>query len=151
MYKRILLPLDGSPLAEQALPHAIALAEHYHSELILMRVLIPLPSPPTTTEAALQRATEEMAILAREYLDRVAADVQEHGIPVQMVTIGGRPHYQIIQYAETNQVDLIVMCTRGQSGLSRWLLGSVSDRVVRGANVPVLMVRGQKIGSLKSP
>ena len=151
MYKRILIPLDGSPLAEQALPHAITLAEHYHSELILMRVLIPLPSPPTTTEAALQRATEEMAILAREYLDRVAAGVREHDIPVQMVTVGGRPHYQIIQYAETNQVDLIVMCTRGQSGLSRWLLGSVSDRVVRGANVPVLMVRGQKIESLKSP
>ncbi|MES0344823.1 MAG: universal stress protein [Anaerolineales bacterium] len=151
MYKRILLPLDGSPLAEQALPHAIALAEHYHSELILMRVLIPLPSPPTTTEAALQRATEEMAILAREYLERVAAGVREHDIPVQMVTVAGRPHYQIIQYAETNQVDLIVMCTRGQSGLSRWLLGSVSDRVVRGANMPVLMVRGQKIESLKSP
>ena len=92
-----------------------------------------------------------MAILAREYLERVAAGVREHDIPVQMVTVGGRPHYQIIQYAETNQVDLIVMCTRGQSGLSRWLLGSVSDRVVRGANVPVLMVRGQKIESLKSP
>ncbi len=151
MYKRILLPLDGSPLAEQALPHAVALADYFHSELILLRVLIPLPSPPTTTEAALQRATEEMAILAREYLDRVAASAQEQGIPVQMVVIGGRPHYQIIQYAETNQVDLIVMCTRGQSGLGRWLLGSVSDRVVRGANVPVLMVRGQKMESLKSP
>lgn len=46
MYKRILIPLDGSPLAEQALPHAVALAEHFHSELILLRVLIPLPSPP---------------------------------------------------------------------------------------------------------
>lgn len=144
MYKRILLPLDGSPLAEQALPHAIALAEHYHSELILMRVLIPLPSPPTTTEAALQRATEEMAILAREYLERVAAGIREHGIPVQMITIGGRPHYQILQYSETNQVDLIVMCSHGQSGLSRWMIGSVADRVIRGANVPVLLVRAHE-------
>ncbi len=144
MYKRILLPLDGSPLAEQALPHAIAMAEHFHSELVILRVLIPLPSTVTTTEAALQRAAEEAAIFAREYLDRIAAGVQEHGITVQMVTLGGRPHYQIIQYAETNQVDMIVMSTRGQSGLSRWLMGSVSDRVVRGANVPVLMVRTQK-------
>ena len=144
MYKRILIPLDGSPLAEQALPHAIALAEHFHSELVLLRVLIPLPSIVTTTEAALQRASEEAAIFAREYLDRVAAGVQELGITVQMVIIGGSPHYQIIQYAETNQVDLIVMSTRGQSGLSRWLMGTVSDRVVRGANVPVLMVRSQK-------
>lgn len=46
MYERILIPLDGSPLAEQALPHAIGLAEHFHLELILLRVLIPLPSPP---------------------------------------------------------------------------------------------------------
>ena len=91
-----------------------------------------------------------MAVLAREYLDRIAGGALELGIPVQMVTIGGRPHYQIIQYAETNQVDLIVMSTRGQSGLSRWLMGSVSDRVVRGANVPVLMVRAQKKESQKS-
>jgi len=70
---------------------------------------------------------------------------------VQMVAIGGRPHFQILQYAETNQVDLIVMCSRGQSGLSRWMIGSVADRVMRGANVPVLMVRGQKMESLKSP
>ena len=144
MYKRILIPLDGSPLAEQALPHAIALAEHFDSELVLLRVLITLPSTVTTTEAALKRATEEAAIFTREYLDRVAAGLQERGVTVQMVSIKGRPHYQIIQYAESNQVDLIVMSTRGQSGLSRWLMGSVSDRVVRGANVPVLMVRAQK-------
>ncbi|MBN1316063.1 MAG: universal stress protein [Anaerolineales bacterium] len=143
MYKRILLPLDGSPLAEQALPHAIAIAEHFDSELILLRVLIPLPRPPTTTDLALKRATEETAIFAREYLDSVAAGIQERGIAVQMVTIEGRPHWQIINFAESNQVDLIVMCARGQSGLSRWLMGSVSDRVVRGANVPVLMVSGQ--------
>ncbi|MEE8306754.1 MAG: universal stress protein [Gammaproteobacteria bacterium] len=144
MYKRILLPLDGSPLAEQALPHAIAIAERFQSELVLLRVLIPLPRPPTTAEAALQRAEEATAVFAREYLERVAAGVQERGITVQMVTIEGRPHLQIIQYAETNQVDLIVMCTRGQSGLSRWLMGSVSDRVVRGADVPVLLVRARK-------
>lgn len=51
---------------------------------------------------------------------------------------------QIIQYAETNPVDMIVMSKRGESGLSRWLMGSVADRVVRGANVPVLIVRAQK-------
>jgi len=144
MYKRILLPLDGSPLAEQALPHAIAIAERFQSELVLLRVLIPLSRPPTTAEAAMQRAEEAAAVLAREYLERVAADVQERGLTAQMITIEGRPHWQIIQYAETNQVDLIVMCTRGQSGLSRWLMGSVSDRVARGAHVPVLLVRAQK-------
>ena len=79
-----------------------------------------------------------------EYLERVAASVQEHGITVQVITIQGRPHFQILQYAETNQVDMIVMCSRGQSGLSRWMIGSVADRVMRGANVPVQLVRAQK-------
>ncbi len=145
MYKRILLPLDGSPLAEQALPHAIAIAERFQSELLLLRVLIPLPRPTTTTtEAAIKRAEKATAVFVREYLERIAAGVQESGITVQMITIGGRPHLQIIQYAETNQVDLIVMSTRGQSGLSRWMMGSVSDRVVRGAHMPVLLVRVQK-------
>ena len=91
-----------------------------------------------------------MAVYAREYLERVAADVQERGFTAQIITIRGRPHWEIINYAETNQVDLIVMSTRGQSELSRWLMGSVSDRVVRGANVPVLMVRTRKIVSQES-
>lgn len=144
MYKHILLPLDGSPLAEQALPHAISLAEHFQSEIILIRVLVPLPRSPTTFEAALQRAEKETTVFVHDYLSRIAVSIQERGITVKMIVIRGRPHMQIIQYAETNQVDLIVMCTRGESGLSRWLMGSVSDRVVRGANVPVFMVRPQK-------
>ena len=144
MYKRILLPLDGSPLAEQALPHAIAIAKRFQSELVLLRVHIPLPRPPATSEAAIQRAERATAVFIREDLERVAAGVQEHGITVQIITVEGRPHFQIIQYAETNQVDLIVMCSRGQSGLSRWMIGSVSDRVMRGANVPVLLVRAEK-------
>ena len=144
MYKRILLPLDGSPLAEQALPHAIAIAERFQSELILLQVLVPLPRAPTSTEATVLRAEEATAALVREYLKRVAASVQEPSITVQVITIEGRPHFQILQYAETNQVDMIVMCSRGQSGLSRWMIGSVADRVMRGANVPVLLVRAQK-------
>ncbi len=144
MYKRILLALDGSPLAEQALPHAIALAERFQSELVLLRVLVPLSRPPTVAEVAIQRAEEATMVLVREYLERVTADVQERGIEVQAVTIVGRPHVQIIQYAETNQIDMVVICTRGQSGLSRWLMGSVSDRVVRGVDVPVMLVRARK-------
>jgi nucleotide-binding universal stress UspA family protein len=84
---------------------------------------------------------EATRVSALEYLERVAVNVQEHGIKIQMVTIVGHPHIQIIEYAETNQMDLIVMCTHGRSGLSRWLMGSVADRVVRGASVPVLVVR----------
>ena len=144
MYKRILLPLDGSALAEQALPHAVAHADHFRAELILLRVLVPIPRPPTAAPGPLKTAEEVTMKITREYLERLAADVQERDIRVKLATTVGRPHLQIIEYAETNQVDLIVICSRGQSGLSRWLMGSVSDRVVRGANVPVLLVRAQK-------
>jgi nucleotide-binding universal stress UspA family protein len=141
MFNRILLPLDGSPLAEQALPHAIAIAECFQSELILLQVLIPLPRSPVTEEAAILRAEEAKAILVHEYLESVAAKVQDQSIKMQVIAIEGRPHFQILQYAEINQVDMIVMCSRGQSGLSRWMIGSVADRVMRGANMPVLLVR----------
>jgi nucleotide-binding universal stress UspA family protein len=141
MYKRIMLPLDGSALAEQALPHAIAQAERFEAELILFMVLSPPPRHSALVGATVQKVMEATRVSALEYLERVGVNVQEHGIKIQIVTIVGHPHNQIIRYAETNQMDLIVMCTRGQSGLSRWLMGSVADRVVRGAKVPVLVVR----------
>jgi nucleotide-binding universal stress UspA family protein len=144
MYKRVLIPLDGSPLAEQALPHAIAQARHSQAELILLRVVEPFAHARGLSLADLEQIRQQTHTWARDYLERIAADVRQQGIPVQPVTIDGRPHTGIAEFAENNQVDLIVMGTRGQSGLSRWLMGSVADRVVRGATVPVLLVRARK-------
>jgi nucleotide-binding universal stress UspA family protein len=145
MYKRILLPLDGSSLAEQVLPYAIAQAECFGAELILLRVVEPLlPTEAVVPRGAIRRAEEGTKALTQEYLERVAARVRERGIPVQVVTIEGFPRKQIVQFAEANDIDLIVICARGRSGLSRWLMGGVADRVVRGANIPVLLVRAAK-------
>jgi nucleotide-binding universal stress UspA family protein len=144
MYKRVLIPFDGSALAEQALPHAIAQAGCFQAELILLKVLEPFPHARGMSLGDLERIKQQASTWAREYLERLAADVKQQGITAQAVTIDGRPHVQIPQFAETNHVDLIVMSTRGQSGLSRWLMGSVADRVVRGATVPVLLVRTRK-------
>jgi nucleotide-binding universal stress UspA family protein len=145
MYKCVLAPLDGSALAEQALPNAIAQARHFEAELILLQVLAPLPSAPLLGEVARSRAEASSNALAREYyLERVVASVQERGIPARPATVIGSPHVSITQFAEANDVDLIVMSTRGQSWLSRWLMGSVADRVARGAAIPVLLVRAAK-------
>jgi nucleotide-binding universal stress UspA family protein len=144
MYKRILLPLDGSALAEQVLPHAMAQAERFQAELVLLRVLEPLPREHGVSPEAIRRAEESTAALAREYLEGIAAKAQERSISTQIVTTEGRPHVGILQFAETSQADLIVICTRGRSGFSRWLMGSVADRVVRGASVPVLLVRSSQ-------
>jgi len=144
MYKHILLPLDGSELADQALSHAIALAECFQAELILLRVLKPLAKNLDLPAALVRNAEETTRKLVREYLEQVAAGVREIGISVRVVTVDGYPHEEIVRFAETEQVDLIVISTRGQSGLSRWLMGSVADRVARGVSIPVLLVRAKR-------
>ena len=144
MYKYILAPLDGSETAEQVLPHAVAHAKQFDAELLLLRVLEPLPRDRGLPPRAITMAEEQTSMLAREYLERIASDIREQGGRVRADTIEGRPPAEILRFAEENQVDLIVLCSRGQSGLSRWLMGSVADRVVRGSAVPILLVRPQE-------
>ena len=112
--------------------------------MILLRVLKPLAENLNLPVALVMSAEETSRVLVREYLEQVAAGVREIGISVRVVTVDGYPHEEIVRFAEVEQVDLIVISTRGQSGLSRWLMGSVADRVPRGVNVPVLLVRARK-------
>jgi nucleotide-binding universal stress UspA family protein len=91
--------------------------------------------------AVLEDAAHQRMEWAHDYLESVATRVRELGIQVKIVVSEEAPHVAIIQFAETNQVDLIVLSARGRSGPSRWLMSSVADRIVRGANVPVLLVR----------
>lgn len=146
MYKRILLPLDGSAVSEQALPYAVAQAERFGAELILLRVVEPFPHVRGLSAGDLSRIRQQTAEWTRTYLKRLATSVREQGVTVQMATLEGRPNLAILEFSETNQVDLIVICTRGRSGFSRWLMGSIADRVVRGADIPVLLIRAAKQG-----
>lgn len=139
MFSRILLPLDGSAMAEQALPYAIAQAERFRAELVLLQAVEPILD--TRNLAALDDARPLRMEWARDYLESVATGIRERGIRVKIVVTEEAPNVAVTQYAEMNQVDLIALCSRGHSGPSRWLMGSVADRVVRGANVPVLLVR----------
>jgi nucleotide-binding universal stress UspA family protein len=139
MYTRILLPLDGSEMAEKAVPFAVAQAERFRAQLILLRAVEPILY--TRSLATLDDAREQRMKLARDYLERVSAGIRERGIEVEIVVIEEAPTVAITQYAEANQVDLIALCSRGRSGPSRWLMGGVADRIVRGAKVPVLLVR----------
>ena len=97
-----------------------------------------------STVVRLARIKEQAQEWAGGYLERLAGDARKQGVAVQKATAEGRPNAAILQFAEANQVDLIAICTRGRSGFSRWLMGSVADRVVRGATVPVLLVRAAK-------
>jgi len=143
MAKQILLTLDGSEMSEQALPVAIEYAKIFESELYLLRVINPLAKSYRTglaTVSAIQNAEEQLRVLAIDYLENVANKVREVGIPVKIFSLIGIPYKEIIQFSEQEGIDLIIMCTRGESGISRWLLGSITDHVIRGSRIPVIVV-----------
>lgn len=143
MFQRILLPLDGSEMAEQALPYAVAQSVHFGATLILLRVIEPFPHVRGMSLSDLAAIRDQTDEWSRHYFDRIVAHLQDTSLPIETVIIEGRPGVAITQYAEENDVDLIVISSRGRSGLSRWLLGTVAERVMRGATVPVLLVRAQ--------
>jgi nucleotide-binding universal stress UspA family protein len=147
MYKRIVVPLDGSKLAEEVLAHVRALASCLGSEIMLVRVTT-YPSydylmADPSAAASLQTSLEGEA---SEYLEDLVDSLHRAGFQAQaeVVTVGGPVADAIITYAHKVQADLIAMSTHGRTGPSRWFLGSVADRVVRGAGVPVLMIRPVK-------
>ena len=143
MYKRILLTLDGSTMAEQALTPALGFAERFQSELFLLRVVNPLAKSyraGASYVAQVEAAENALIADANEYLNSIATEIRENGITVEVVTRFGNPPKTIVEFVDQNEIDLAVMCTRGQTGPARWLLGSVVDHVIRTASIPVVVV-----------
>ena len=143
MFKRILLTLDGSVMAEQALPVAINQAKCFQSEIFLLRVINPLTKsypPGKATLSTFQHAEKQLAMIASDYLEKISSDIQEDDFSVKIATRIGVPYQEIIKFSQENDVDLIIMCTRGESGFTRWLVGSITDHVIRGSRIPVLVI-----------
>lgn len=139
IFKKILLPLDGSALAEEALPYAVAQAQRFGAQLILLKVIPPL------LEARSPQMEAVAAAEVQKELATIAERVRAAGIDVEIISIEGGggmgPASTIVGYAAQNEIDLIVMCTRGHGGFKRFVLGSTADGVVHKAPVPVLLVR----------
>jgi nucleotide-binding universal stress UspA family protein len=144
VYKRILLPLDGSSLAEQAIPHAVAQAQRLDAELIILRVVERFDENVQKYSSSIELVEKDKLDFVKESLKKIAAEIREQGVKVRTVALLGRPYVKIIEFAESEQVDLVVICSRGRSGFSRWLMGSVADRIIRGIKIPVLVVRAQE-------
>ncbi len=142
MYKKILAPLDGSELSETILEHVKAVATGCQvPEVVLLRVIEPL-SPLAYTETsveALANAEKADDKEAKDYLTKVAGDLKKEGIAAQTATALGMPADKILEFVDESKADLIVMCTHGRSGVSRWVFGSVADRIIRHSPVPVLI------------
>jgi nucleotide-binding universal stress UspA family protein len=154
MYKKILVPLDGSELAECVLPHVEAIAKGCEvANVVFVRVVEPAHLPVATdfagggsfseADAAKSRKAQDdhNKAEAKKYLDDIIKRSKYDGAALKAEVIMGKPADSIADYAEKNGVDLIVIATHGRSGVSRWVHGSVADKVLRSASVPVLMVR----------
>jgi nucleotide-binding universal stress UspA family protein len=148
MYKKIMVPLDGSELAECVLPHLEAIAKGCKSpEVIVVRTVEPL-SVPYGREVAQFTSLEEVKAFethqkvdAEKYLKKVIARLEKNGVNARAEVIFGKAGESLGDYVAKNDVDLVIIATHGRSGVSRWVWGSVADRLLRSVCVPVLMVR----------
>lgn len=157
-FKRILVPLDGSPLSESALPIATSLAGHFESQIILIRALGGPGSTISTFHPEVGiRLQKEMREHARQeaesHLQARQGELRQQGFKVRTLMRDASPAESIIDAAAAEDVDLIVMSTHGRGGLARWTFGSVADKVARHSPCPVLLVRQPPEGSplSKSP
>jgi nucleotide-binding universal stress UspA family protein len=150
MYERILVPLDGSVRAEQVIPHAKVLAKLSGAKLILLRILEPFPPVRSMSPEDLKIIKRHAREWAEEYFIKITADLQEEDIAVESIISEGRASVMIAKFAEQNDIDLILISSRGRTGITRWLMGSVADRVIRGASVPVLLVPSSGDDDLES-
>lgn len=138
MYRKILVPLDGSKTAECTFGHVIDIANGCSvPEVDLLFVVEPLPAGIYQNR---QEVNDKLLAWAKHYLSDVVNRLGVDGIIAKPVIIEGKPADTILEYAEKNGIDLIIMSTHGRSGPSRWAFGSVTDKVARSSPTPVLVI-----------
>ena len=147
MYERILIPTDGSEVAEAAIEQAVDIAEKYGAELHALYVIdtdaVSYSLGSEQVDRLQQGKFDEVTELkekAAAATESVRTQAKPHGIDVIEHHAGGRPHRLIADYADEHDIDLIVMGSHGRSGVRRALLGSVTERTLRSTHTPVLVV-----------
>ncbi len=144
MFERILVPLDGSRRAEQALPIAARLARASGGTVVLLRT-VSLPNEvvsylalePIPIEVDIEAAREE----ASNYLDHISKRSSLMSVHPETVVIVGQPAASLLSVVNTHHLDLIVLCSHGYTGMKRWIMGSVAEKVAYHSPVPVLVLR----------
>jgi nucleotide-binding universal stress UspA family protein len=147
LIKKILVPLDGSKVAEQIVPHAEELARGMGAELILFHAyetflgVISGEAMVTMPAEEIKEVNKNREEDAKAYLKTIAGTLREMGLTLSEVVASGDPADGILSYAESDAVDIISMSTHGLSGIKRWVFGSVTDKVLHAGDMPVLVVR----------
>ena len=154
MYRKVLVPLDGSELAECVLPHLETILNGCGVEtIVFLRVVEPVTLPVGTftdgsavfTEDDAKRTRENIdarnEVEAREYLEGIVNRYKSDGMQVDMALLKGKAADELIDYIKESDADLTVIASHGRSGIGRWIYGSVAERLLRSVCMPVLMVR----------
>jgi nucleotide-binding universal stress UspA family protein len=151
MYKKILVCLDGSELAEQILPFAIEQAFHFNSKLVLFKtysepgfVGLAVPGFPSVRleTGGEEKQLKKEEVESRQYLNTVAEKLlTQKGLKAECAAVMGVAGETIVKYTADNNIELIALATHGRSGPGRVILGSVADHVIRHARVPILLIR----------
>ncbi len=153
MFRKILVPLDGSRFGTKALPYAIEIAKRFDSELVLIQVVFPtIPGHVMSlnieaTEIAKKAAQiqdKKLVKNAKRYLVSKVRNIKSQGIEASYNVIIGDPTISIMSFIKKEHIDLVVMTTHGKSGFKRAVMGSVADAVVRESQKPVLVIRVKK-------
>ena len=138
-YGKILVPLDGSAISEQILPHVEKLAMNGNASIHLVRVAfvhVITGMDPTEPELAVVREAEE-------YLAAIAERLGQKGLKVETHVRYGHDADEILNHCDQYDIDLIAMTTHGRSGVKRWMLGSVAEKIIRHATKPILLIRSK--------
>jgi nucleotide-binding universal stress UspA family protein len=144
MFSRILVAVDGSPFAERALKYAIELTKKYSARLLIMHVVLRRFYAVTPSEAGVLATTvfvKEMESEGRDLMSKAEAQAKNEGIQYETKLLQGVPAEEIIKTSESENVDLIVLGSRGLTEVRAFLLGSVSDKVSHHCKCPVLIVK----------
>lgn len=141
MYDEILVPTDGGPATRTAVRHALELAQNEDARIHALFVID--ESPYASMGGGADKIINTIQADGKEAVHRVAEEAENAGLESTETVTNGAASERITEYANENDIDVIVMSTHGRQGLDRYLLGSVTERVVRSSDVPVLTVRDQ--------
>jgi len=150
-FHHVLIPLDGSPLSKEVLERTITFGKMMPIEYTLFQAINPVIfgyMPGTYAPALDEQTLEQWRADGRASLEQVADHLRAEGLTVHTEVVIDQPAVAILDYVRHHNVDLIAMATHGRSEVSRLLLGSVADKIVRGSNVPVLLYRPQHTEAL---
>lgn len=149
MFGKILVCLDGSSLSEQIVPYATEVARRFGSQVVLLQVLqIPSSLAAASAQGAENVIEEELRRLsyqAHQYLEGIATQMKEKGVPAEVSVIEGTPGDAIVEYASQSGIELIVVATHGRKNIGRLVFGSVADHVMRHSFIPVLSVKPEEV------